>query len=156
LVLLAPFLPQLFTRLDLIRSDGKLSKKGQARAVHLLQWLVDGRPDQPEPMLALNKVVCGLPLAAVVPPSIDPSEEELALCGSLLDAMIAQWPAIAGSTVETLRETFLQREGRLNATDGGWSLTVGRKTLDVLVDTVPWSFSPILCRWMGAALTVAW
>jgi hypothetical protein len=38
----------------------------------------------------------------------------------------------------------------------GWRLEVERKTLDVLMDDLPWSFSMILHPWMAEPITVAW
>ncbi|HVG46490.1 MAG TPA: contractile injection system tape measure protein, partial [Longimicrobium sp.] len=161
LVLASPFLPHLFASLGLLGEgeDGRprlRDAEAVSRGVHLLQYLVDGRTDTPEPALALNKVLCGVPLATPVDASIQMTGEEQATCDQLLAAMLARWEAIRGTSVAGLRETFLQREGRLNGAEGGWKLTVQRKTVDVLVDQVPWSISVVLHRWMPAPLHVTW
>jgi hypothetical protein len=70
--------------------------------------------------------------------------------------MIANWQAIAQSSIAALRETFLQREGKLEQHENGWKLRVQRKTVDVLVDQVPWNFSVILLPWMPLPLYVTW
>lgn len=161
LVLTAPFLPRLFSRLELGAPDesGRFAwRSGEARgrAVHLLQWLADERCDAPEPMLALNKLLCGHPLAEPLLPEIEPTGSEIDICRSLLEAMIANWPKLSGSSVAALRETFLQREGCLAVAEEAWKLDVERKTLDVLLDSVPWSFSTIFLPWMKQPLAVAW
>ncbi|MDE1150354.1 MAG: contractile injection system tape measure protein [Azospirillaceae bacterium] len=161
LVLVAPFLPHFFKGLDVLSDgpDGKPRIQGleaASRAVHLLQHLVDERCDRPEPDLVLNKLLCGLAPSTPVAPSIAPSEAELALCAQLTQAIIGNWPAIRSTSPAGLRETFLQRQGRLNQTEAGWALTVQRKTVDVLVDQVPWSFSVAFQRWMPAPIHVTW
>ncbi|MEA3052831.1 MAG: hypothetical protein QOG72_1734 [Sphingomonadales bacterium] len=161
LVLTSPFLPQLFTALELVARDGsgKLAwteSEQAGRAVHILQYLVDGRCDAPEPLLALNKLLCGLDLSWPTLPGIVMTEAERSTCQSMLGAMIANWPMLSGSSVAALQETFLQREGRISQVEGGWKLEVERKVLDVLVDSVPWSFAMIFHSWMEDPISVSW
>jgi hypothetical protein len=87
---------------------------------------------------------------------IEPTDRERELCDALVKAMIAQWTMIKDSSVAALRETFLQRKGRLARKDGNWELRVERKSVDVLVDRVPWSFSVIYNAWMPHPLHVSW
>jgi hypothetical protein len=127
-----------------------------ARATHLLQFLVDGRASAPEPTLVLNKILCGLDLATPADAGIEITEREREASEQLLKSMIANWQAIAQSSIAALRETFLQREGKLKRHESGWKLRVQRKSLDVLVDQVPWSFSVIRLPWMPLPLYVTW
>jgi hypothetical protein len=161
LVIAAPYLPALFERLGLVErgSDGRtvwVDPEASGRGVHLLQYLADGRTDAPEPFLALNKILCGLDPSWPALPGIEPTQAERETCLSLLEAIVANWPMLRGSSVAALQETFLQREGRLVRAELGWKLEVERKTLDVLLDDLPWSFSTILSPWMNEPLTVAW
>lgn len=161
LVIAAPFFPQLFERVGLVTTPpgghpSWVAPEAAGRGIHLLQSLVDGRTDAPEPFLALNKILCGLDPSWPSPRSIDPTELERATCASLLEAMIASWPMLQGSSVEALQETFLQREGRLTRIEVGWKLEVERKTLDVLLDGLPWSYSMILAPWMNEPVSVSW
>jgi len=156
LVLTSPFLPHLFRTLDMIENGGWKDAASAARAPHLLQWLVDGAGTAPEPMLALNKVLCGLPLSAPLDNSVEITEREQQTCTQLLQAMISNWTPIAQSSVTALRETFLQREGKLQEQADRWILHVQRKTVDMLVDQIPWSFSFIHHPWMTKPLHVTW
>jgi hypothetical protein len=161
LVLASPFIPHLFERLHLLEADegGRprmRDHEAATRGVHLLQYLVDGSTHAPEPELTLNKLLCGLELAEPVGRSITLTDAERALCDSLLAAIIAGWPALGGTSPAGLRETFLQREGRLERADEAWRLTVQRKTLDVLVDQVPWTVKTVFHRWMPEPLRVTW
>ncbi len=162
LVIAAPFLVPLCERAGLAAAaaaDGAVrwvEPEAAGRAVHLLQYLADGRTDAPEPMLALNKVLCGLDPSWPSFPAIEMTLIERETCDSLLASILALWPALSGSSVAALRETFLQREGRLSRAGPGWKLEVERKTVDVLVDTLPWSFTTILTPWTPHPLSVTW
>ena len=154
LVLLHPFLPRMFQQRRLLSDDanGKPRIAGTddaSRAVHLLQWLVDARCDTPEPSLALNKLLCGLELDTPVAAAIVPDDDDLALCQQLLTAVTGNWSSIRNTSADGLRETFLRRDGK-------WTLTVSRKTVDVLVDQIPWGFAVILHPWMSKELAVIW
>jgi hypothetical protein len=160
LALTSPFLPHLLDRLGVLsEADGRQVIAGEAaarRAVNLLQYLADGRTEAPEATLTLNKLLCGLSPEVVVGPLTEPATEDLALCDSLLAALIAAWPAVGSISVAGLRETFLQRQGRLVHGEGRWRLAVQRKSLDGLVDQVPWALSPVLQRWMSEPVDVRW
>ena len=161
LVLFNPYLPMLFERLGVLTPTESGVPRIQgleaaSRAVHLLQYMVDERLNTPEPALALNKVLCGLPTAQPIARSIEPVQADLDLCDGLLRAVIANWPILRNTSPAGLRETFLQRDGRLLRGDGRWNLQVQRKTLDVLTDQVPWSFSLVYHRWMIDPVHVTW
>ncbi len=159
LALAGPFLPQFFQTLGLPppAEDGRVrwpDRAAASRAVHLTQYLVDGSTSTAEPLLILNKILCGVPTVAPIEPRIDPQDDELEACQKLLDSIIAHWEPIA--SIAALRQTFLQREGSLERTAEGWRLQVQRKTVDVLLDQIPWTWSVIRHRWMSEALHVTW
>jgi len=104
----------------------------------------------------LNKILCGLPVDQPIDMEIDPTQEEFETCEKLLRSMIANWKIIDNTSIEGLQETFLRREGRLSHSSDRWKLLVQRKTLDVLVDQIPWSYSVIYHRWMPHPLHVSW
>jgi len=126
------------------------------RLPHLLQSLVDGRTSAPEPQLCLNKLLCGLPLQTPIEPAIEPTPRELEVCQELLASMIANWTIISTTSVTGLQDISLQREGRLQRSSGAWQLLVQRRTLDVLLDQIPWSVSTIGHGWMPEPVIVTW
>jgi len=160
LVIVGAFLPHLFTTLDMLEEapTGKTRVRAEAvsRTVHLLQYLVDGRTDAPEPLLGLNKVLCGVPLATPVDREIEMTLRERELCDRLLAAVLGEWTKLKGSSVAALRETYLQREGRLDHLPTGWRLRVQRRTVDVLMDYITWPVSTIAHSWMPEPLYVTW
>ncbi len=161
LVLFNPFLPRFFERIGVLTPDAQgvprvTGIEAASRAVHMLQYLVDERCDAPEPELALNKLLSGVPVAAPIARAIELTDADRLLCDELTRAMIANWPIIRNTSPAGLRETFLQREGRLRREADHWTLNVQRKTLDVLVDQIPWSLALIYHRWMAEPVHVNW
>lgn len=160
LVLTGPFLPHLFNKMKWLETDpdGKprLRPAKLSRAVQVLQWLVDERTDHAEPDLVLNKLLCGVDPAVAVTAGLRLTRTERQMADSLLAGMLANWPVIQSSSPAALRETFLRRDGKLQQDGASWRLTVQRKTVDVLVDQAPWSFSVILHPWMTAPIYVTW
>jgi len=55
-----------------------------------------------------------------------------------------------------LRESFLKRDGILTLKENGWLLQVERKTLDVLIDSIPWGYSTIAFSWNERLIFVEW
>ncbi|WCM25657.1 contractile injection system tape measure protein [Sphingomonas sp. QA11] len=161
LVLFNPFLPLFFERLGVLTAgtDGIARITGIesiSRAVHLLQYLVDERCDRPEPDLILNKLLCGADSAAPVARSIVPDAGDRAICDEMVRAMIGNWPIVRNTSPAGLRETFLQRDGRLRREEDRWTLDVERKTVDVLTDQIPWNRAVLYHRWMPQPLHVNW
>ncbi len=161
LVLVGAFLPQFFQALDLLGRDdeGRVRMRDAealSRAVHLLQCLVDGTTATPEAALALNKVLCGVSPADPVAGAIEATDAEREAVERLLKSVLGNWSVLQGTSIAGLRETFLQREGRLETSADGYRLTVQRKTLDVLVDQLPWSYSVLLHGWMRQPLYTRW
>ncbi len=161
LVLTAPFLPFLFQNLDLLTQDdkGKMSFRDAeaiTRGVHLLQYLVDGSTATPEPLLVLNKILCGVPVPTPIEQTYTPTEKELEMCDTLLKSIIANWKIISNTSVAGLQETFLRREGKLERAADRWTLHIQRKTVDILVDQLPWGISVVFHRWMEQPVYVTW
>lgn len=163
LVLLDPFLPALFKRLDLLSSgdDGKVQLRGDnaARAVQLLHYLAVGSSDAPAPELLLNKLLnkllCGLEPDFPAPPvELRPEEREMG--DQLLAAVTGHWSVIRNASIEGLRTNFLQLEGHLQSADGEYTLAVARSPFDVLLSSLPWSLNVIRQPWMRQALRVRW
>ena len=140
-------------------TEGKIRLRDKttfSRGVHMLQYLANGSTSTPEPLLPLNKILCGESIHATIEPDIELTEEELRMCEQLHKAVISNWASLSNTSIRGLQETFLQREGRLAQTDDGWKLTVQRKTVDVLMDQVSWSISVISHAWMPETLYVTW
>ncbi len=155
-VLLAPYLPTLFKRLGLIEGGAFVNSAASARAVHALQYMVDGVGDAPEYMMVLNKLICGVASAQPVVRNIQLNDDEKQLIDGLLVAVIEKWKGIGNTSVDGLRDSFLKREGRLYTKDDQWHLQIESRSYDMLLDSLPWSYATIKYSWMPRVIYVEW
>ncbi|MCB8963014.1 MAG: hypothetical protein H6651_22070 [Ardenticatenales bacterium] len=156
LVLLWPFLSQLWEQLALLENGRFVTLAAQQRAVFISQALVMAEVPWPEYDLLLNKILCGLPLAAELPAPVPLTERELAACEALLSAVIDQVPIFGKMSTAQLRDTFLQRPGTLAAEAGGWLVNVERRTYDIVLERIPWPLTWVRLPWMDHLIRVAW
>ena len=157
LVLLSPFLPQLFTKTGLLSDGAFRDAATQTRAVVLLHCLATGETMARPAALALPEIICGCEPAQIRETSgVTITNDEAALIETLLHSALARWPQMSISSIASFRESFLQRPGSLFAVDSGWTLKVERHGMDVLLRTCPWSFSPMKHAWMSKPVTVTW
>ena len=156
MVLLWPFFNQFFKLLDLMEGEKFKGEQEAIRATHLLQYLITGKENHPEHDLFLNKILCGLPISTVIESTIEITDKEKETANSLLGGVIGNWPNMGDTTVEALREGFLLREGLVSFEEEAIEVKVEHKTLDILLDSLPWSYSIIKLPWMEKMIQVVW
>jgi hypothetical protein len=156
LVILHPFLPELFTTPGLFTENGWKDETAVHTAILILEYLVTGSDDCAECSLPFNKILCGLEPGEVwqAPESL-PAETK-AECDALLQAVIRHWSALKNTGIDALRETYLQRFGKLTRADHGWSLQPEPKVVDVLIGRLPWGIGTIRLPWMKPVLFTEW
>jgi hypothetical protein len=156
LILLWPFLKNYFAALGLLAGEKFKSTEEQHKAALLLQYALDGKKKFAEHQLPLNKILCGLPVDEPLRTDLKISKKEIEETEELIESAIETWKAIGKVSVEGFRQSFLQREGRLQQTENGWNLKVERKTIDVLLDKIPWMISMVRLKWMKQMIYVDW
>lgn len=156
LVLAGAYVPMLFDRLGLTQGRAFTSPEAAERGAQLLQVLVDGGEPAPDHQLTLNKILCGLDLAAPLARDFEATQAERETIESLLQAMIERWSIIGRTSVAGLRETFLQRQGALMFEPGAWRLQVEPRAFDMLLDQIPWGYQTLKLPWMSQVLHVDW
>jgi len=156
LVLAGGYMQRLFGMLGLANNEAFVSDAARERAVMLLQYLVSGESSAPESQLALNKLLCGVPLSMPVLREIEVLPTEAQAIDGLLKAMIAHWKIIGQTSVAGLRESFLMREGQLSQDDEDWQLLVEPRAFDMLLDHLPWGFHLLKFPWTERPLHVDW
>lgn len=155
-VLATPYLPSLFSMLDLTDNGQFKNEEAASKAVHLLQFMVNGSTDSSESTLMLNKVLCGVAIGSPIEREGRLAEIEVEAVERMITAMILQWKAIGGTSVTGMRESFFQRKGILQDQSDHWHLTVEPSAWDLLLDRIPWRYSTIRHPWMDRALYVHW
>ncbi len=154
LVLLAPFLERLFQRLELSRGNALVDP---ATAVCLLHFLCTAQEAPAEFEVPLAKVLCGLRLEGVLALPTQLPDRMKTEAQELLAAAIGHWSILKNTSVDGLRESFLQRRGKLSRRESGdWLLEVEQKAWDVLLGQLPWSFQLVRLPWMRQALWTEW
>lgn len=156
LVLLWPFLTQLFRRCGWLEGMAFTDDAAAGRAVHLLQYLANKQEQAPEYLLVLNKLLCGIASAKPVVKDVVLTDDEKNIGEQLLAAVIQQWTALGKTSVEGLRETFLNRNGQVLFAEQQVVLRVERKAFDKLLGRLPWSLQLIRLPWMQQPLYVEW
>ena len=132
------------------------NKDAQYKAVHLLKFLSTGKQEMFEYNLTLEKIMCGLAIEEPVPIDVLLEEYETNEAIQLLESVIEHWKALKNTSVNGLRESFLKRDGILTRNENGWLLQVERKTLDVLIDSIPWGYNTIAFSWSEDLIFVEW
>lgn len=154
LVLLHPFLPQLFTASTCLH-DYKIIKTG--RALALLHYLATGETTAYEYDLVLPKVLCNIDLPMPVETLTELSHEERSEADELLTAVVKHWDVLRNTSIDSLRGTFILRPGKLiRRGDGDWQLHVEYRSCDILLDSLPWNIATIKLPWMQNLLWVEW
>ncbi|MFZ2405723.1 MAG: contractile injection system tape measure protein [Methylobacter sp.] len=154
LILLHPFLPQFFTALGIAAENQLVQPE---RALCLLHFLTTGLLIAPEYELTLCKILCNIPLESLVESDMELTESETEEAEALLKAVIRHWDALRNTGIDGLRGEFFLRFGKLFVrADGDWLLQVEAKTVDLLLNQLPWGISMIQLPWMQRILWVEW
>ena len=156
MVLLHPFLSTFYQTCGLLEEKKFKDEAARQRAVLLLQYLATGETELPEYKLLLPKLLCDMPLELPVEKHLDLSELEANEGENMLKAVIKHWGALGNSSPGALQEGFLLRDGKLSKRPNGWYLQVEQKSIDILLDRLPWNLSMIKLPWMKDLLKVEW
>ncbi len=156
IVLIAPYFKPLFTKLDYLDKNEWKNENCLFKAIQILKFISSGRKESPEYDLAFEKILCGLQVAHPIQTDVEITEAEYAEAEDLLRSVIHNWPALKNTSITGLREAFLMREGIVINKNQEWLLHVERKTLDVLLEQLPWGFSTIRLPWCPWMISVDW
>lgn len=163
LVLAAPYLPMLWQRLGWLEAQRFSRVQHAWQACALLHYMATGESTEFISADYWQHWRLGMLLSGLQPPypadvDITLSSTQLELADSLLAGILAQWPKLANSSIDTLRQCFLQRGGGLSSVGNGsgWQLQLDSGPYDMLLDGLPWSFSLICHPWMQGELYVHW
>lgn len=158
LVLLWPFMAQLFTHLQWFDKDkGEFADEfSQNKACVFLHYLVYNQLPETENELVLPKIICGIDIDAPVNLDFAFQAVEIETGNELLTAAAKHWTALRTESGDALRSEFFMRKGILKFTDPNWSLTIERKSIDILIDRLPWSISTIKLPWNSYILNTTW
>lgn len=156
LVLLWPFLPAFFEGIGLTENKTFVTEDAARRGALLLQYMATRETATPEHELTLNKLLSGLDVDEPLPLTIDPTTSEKEEAEHLLNTVALRWEALKGTSGESLRRTFIIKDGILSAQTNGWKLQIEKSAVDMLVNKLPWSISIVRLPWTKQILFVEW
>lgn len=156
IVILAPYFPRLFELLKLTDKGVFADDKARVRAMFAMQYLGFGQTEFAETELALNKLLVGYSSGEPLPLAVELASGEKEILDSLLAGAMGNWKVMQHTSVDGFRGSFLIREGVLAETGELWQLTVEEKAYDILLDSLPWTISPVKLAGMTKPLYVNW
>lgn len=157
IVLLHPFLQSFFAERGLLQAKRFVDPQAKQKAMSLLYYLGSGETVVEEYKLPLIKVLCGWPATQPVEAGIPLTEEDQRAGMALLKAVAGHWKALKSSSPLALRENFLKRTGKLVLlADGNQQLIMEKRSIDILVERLPWGINLIRLPWMKNMLFVDW
>ncbi len=159
LVILFPFLPMLFMRLNMLSQDrrGFNSNESKVRAIFILQHLMASEDrEYDEKDLFLNRLLINYPFNEPLPKRMELNQDELNTIDSLLEAAKTNWEKMRNTSMRGFQEAFLRRAGFIEKTEREWVLTAEERAFDILLDSIPWSYKLVRLPWMENILKVNW
>jgi len=156
IIILAKFLPEFFSNISLVKDDDFISEEAAQKGALFLRYLTDGSLETPEHLLALCKIICGIPLTQPIEKKLRMTTKEKEAGEFILEKTMRIFPRLKDFTMDEFREVFLQREGSLSVRDHAWLLRVKSEGRDVLlgggwcdgVVQLPWMRDPVFVEWM--------
>lgn len=156
LVLMAPYYPRLFTMMKCLDNQKFKDQESCVKGVFMLQRLLFDFGEFSECDLCLNKLITGLKTGQPLPRSYSFTPEEEQILESLLHGVKQNWDKLKNTSIEGFRMSFLIRNGVLEELEDRWTLTIENKAYDILLDSLPWSYSLIKYPWMDKPIFVNW
>jgi hypothetical protein len=156
LVLLHPFLQYFFAELKLLNGESFPDKKCRAIAVHVLHYLATGQECAPDFNLLFEKYLCGMSAEDTTNRYTKLTQEMKTEADGLLGSVVKHWSALKSTSAEALRESFLQRKGKLVVAESGHRIVMEQSSLDILLMRIPWNISLIKLPWLQQLIHVEW
>lgn len=157
LVILHPFLPQLFTTLGFYNKGEKQIHPDKIHAAtQVLHFLATKNESPHEYELTFEKFLCGIPINTPIKRLRKIPIEQKEECNSLLHSVINHWSALKTNNTDTLRSGFLIREGKLTKGIDSNKVYVQRQAHDILLERLPWGLSIINLPWMPVLTFIEW
>lgn len=154
LILLHPFLKQLFLNCGLLNKDNTI--KDPEVAAHLLHYTATAKEQDYENEMLFEKLLCNIPLNQTINRNIILSEEFKKHSNEMLRAALDHWPVMKNSSVALLQNEYLQRPGKIILTGDNPKVLVERKTQDILLDKITWNIGIVKLAWKNKVIFVDW
>jgi len=157
LILFHPYMRYAFKDLKWIGDDNKfVNSKAQQKAILFLQYMINGKSRQGEHLLVLNKLLCGWPVHLPVQTACVFSAREKQAAADILGSIKEHWSVIKNTSDRGVIDSFIERPGIVSKQDSGFLLQIERKTIDILLDSLPFGLNTIKLPWNEYIIHTEW
>lgn len=154
LILIHPFLKQLFEKCKLLRKDNTINDPEVA--AHLLHYTATAKEQDYEHEMLFEKFLCNIPANQTINRNITLSEELKNHSNEMLQAVLENWSIMKNSSVTLLQNEYLQRPGKIILSEDHPKIIVERKTQDILLDKITWNLGVVKLAWKNKIIFVDW
>lgn len=154
LILIHPFLKAFFNDCGYLDKAGNLMQP--ELAVHTLYYLGSRQEAPFDFELVFEKYLCGLDFHQPISRDVRLNRDILKKTDRLLESLLNHWGKLKNTGIETIRNEFVIREGKLVLGKQQDRLFVERKAQDILLDGLAWNLSIIKLPWRNKLLLVEW
>lgn len=154
LILIHPFLKTLFEHCNLFDSKNNQLLNPELCA-HLLHYIATGKTNAPEYDMVFEKFLCNIPLHQTINRHIKLTRKHKAEAKNVIESVQYNWSAMKKSSVALLQNEFFQRPGKL-VIDHDYTLTVERKTQDILLEKLGWGIGFVKLPWQEQFIFINW
>ncbi|RAY96054.1 hypothetical protein DP187_23950 [Enterobacter cloacae] len=155
LVLLWPFMPELFRQLGLVNNKRFINTHAQQLAALCLDWLSRGE-SEPMTLPTVSRRLCGLS-SSDINEGIDLEEDIRQKLNVWLTGMSqilpAKWQKLSSGDI---RQWFLQRQGWCSPNPENTTIYIQPAVFDVLLNDWPWPTELVAVPWLEQPLTIRW
>lgn len=154
LILLHPFLKAFFIDCQLMDENGEIVDVDLA--VHALHFLSTKEEKAFDFELVFEKYLIGLSQNIIIAREVEISNEIKEKTDKLMGALKENWKRLGNTGLDTIRNEFINRSGKLVTEEHSHHLFVERKAQDILLDSIPWNISLVKLPWQKRHLFVNW
>lgn len=155
-ILLHPFLNEMFIKLDLIKGSAFKTHKTRSKGVLLIHYLASGKEDISLDEMEFPMLFCDFPANLQLDLSTKLSQRDKEESNRVIQVAIEHWKALKTTSPNGLRSGFLMRNGNLKKGKNNWKILMEKKSIDVLLDQLPWNLHMIKLPWQNHFWTVEW
>jgi len=155
LILIHPFIKTFFEHCDLL--DPKTQKlTDPERCAHLLHYIATGKTNAAEYDMIFEKFLCNIPMNQTINRHIKLSRKHKTQAKNVIESVQHNWAPMKKSSAALLQNEFFQRSGKLVIADHEYTLTVERKTQDILLEKLAWGIGLVKLPWKKKFMFVNW
>ncbi|WP_294308484.1 contractile injection system tape measure protein [uncultured Chryseobacterium sp.] len=155
LILIHPFIKTFFEHCDLLDPKTQQLLDPELGA-HLLHYIATGKTNAPECDMVFEKFLCNIPVHQPISRHVKLSRKHKIQAKNVIESVQHNWSPMKNSSAALLQNEFFQRPGKLVVTDYDYTLTVERKTQDILLDKLAWGIGLVKLPWKEKFMYVNW